>query len=62
MIQSSDISVVTGFTEHYESSTSSPDWVEVSYWHVPQFLLGFFVFMIMWVLTRFTIELIKRWK
>lgn len=62
LVESDDLSVVTGYTEHFESSTTTPDYYEITYFHVPQFIVAFYLLILGWFFSRLLIEFIKRWK
>lgn len=43
-----DIGIISGITEHYETSSTSPDWVERHTYHIP-----FFIILILWLVIAF---------
>lgn len=57
-----DITIITGLTEHYESSTTSPDYFEMHYYRIP--FIGFlvFAFIFLYIGSRVLLELIIRWR
>jgi len=54
-----DLTVITGRTEHWETSTTSPDWYEYHYYRIPFFLWYIFYAVVSFILGILVIE-IKR--
>jgi len=54
-----DLTVITGRTEHWETSTTSPDWYEYHYYRIPFFLWYIFYSVVAFILGFLVIE-IKR--
>jgi len=59
---SGDISIISGITKHYETSTLTPDWVETHYYHIPFFVWILFYLLVVFIFSRIIIELIIRWR
>lgn len=56
-----DLTVITGRSEHYETSTTTPDWIEYHYYRIP-FILWFIICSILLYATHFIGKvLITRW-
>lgn len=56
-----DISVITGYTEHYENSTNTPDWIEKHYYHIPFIVWLFFWLIISFILHKFISILFQKY-
>jgi len=54
-----DLTVITGRTDHYESTTTAPDWTEYHYYRIPFFLWYMLWTAIGFILTYLVIE-VKR--
>jgi len=54
-----DLTIITGRTEHWETSTTSPDWYEYHYYRIPFFLWYIFYAIVSFILASLVIE-IKR--
>lgn len=55
-----DLGHIVGITEHYESSSTTPDWVRYHYFHIPFLLWIIFAVPLLWVASRFIIEWLIR--
>jgi hypothetical protein len=57
---SSDLTIITGKTDHYESTTTEPDWTEYHYYHIPFFAWLIFLASFVIIGSRIILELIIR--
>lgn len=57
-----DLTIIAGLTEHYESTTTAPDWVEVSYYHIPFFAWLIIAIALILIFYRLIIELLIRFR
>lgn len=62
MCINNDLSIICGMTQHYESTTTLPDWVEYNYYHVPFFVWFILGVPTLWIGNRLLIEFIIRWR
>lgn len=57
-----DLTIIAGLIEHYESTTTAPDWVEVSYYHIPFFAWLIIAIALILIFYRLIIELLIRFR
>jgi len=62
MCINNDLSIICGMTQHYESTTTEPDWVEYHYYHIPFFIWLIIASVSLWIGNRILIELLIRWR
>lgn len=61
---SDDLSIISGMTKHYSTTTASrtPDWVEYHYFHIPFFVWILLAVPSLWIAQRLIIEFLIRWR
>jgi len=62
MCVNNDLSIICGMTQHYESTTTEPDWVEYHYYHIPFFVWLIIATVSLWIGNRILLELLIRWQ
>lgn len=57
-----DLSVITGITQHYETSSTSPDWYEYHYYRIPFIVWGIIAILAIWLGSRLVLEFLIRFR
>lgn len=59
---SNKINIISGYTEHWENSTTSPDWIEISYFHSSFLVWIVIAITSFYIFNRIMIEFLIRWR
>lgn len=57
-----ELTVITGYTEHYDTSTTTPDWTEKHYYHIPFIVWIIITTISLFIMDRIIIEFLIRWR
>lgn len=62
MIFSKDITIITFFSEYYETSSTTPDYYTTTEYHIPFFAFLLILGIILYIGERLLIEFLIRWR